>query len=472
MPDPFFIPPGGFTHRLARFLLERNCYDRLPAEVVQRSKEMMVNAAAAALAAAARPEGQALARFVQDMRGNGRCTIIGMGLRTSPAYAALTNGTLAHLLDFDDEIVDRGVHPSSAVFPVAMALGEMNGNSGKEVLAAFALGCEVTAKLAGIGCPDLQERRLIRLPARDQVDSVFGVLGATVAAALLLGLDQGQLESALGMAGGASAAVPAGLATPARSLQCGRAAMNGVMAASLVRQGFDGAADALEAPGGLLERCCLGLPPEPAKQVEVFFRRLANPFDVAHPGVTLKLYPCGTASHTCIDAVLQVMQQYQIKPEQVETVRVSVTPESVAHLPYATPRNGWEARSCLSYIVAATLLHGPPLIDFFSDAAVQDSAVRRMMDRVTVEATEPGSLLAPSPSSLSIDLADGRRVQHRVEFARGQPELPLDPEELDAKFLYCSRYILPPDHIEEAIDSFRNLENIENVTGMASVLGG
>ena len=48
----------------------------------------------------------------------------------------------------------------------------------------------------------------------------------------------------------------------------------------------------------------------------------------------------------------------------------------------------------------------------------------------------------------------------------------MDPEELDAKFLYCSRYILPPDHIEETIGSFRNLENIENVTGMVSVLGG
>jgi hypothetical protein len=48
----------------------------------------------------------------------------------------------------------------------------------------------------------------------------------------------------------------------------------------------------------------------------------------------------------------------------------------------------------------------------------------------------------------------------------------LDPEELDAKFLYCSRYILPPDHIQEALSSFRNLENVPNVTGMVSVLGG
>jgi 2-methylcitrate dehydratase PrpD len=122
--------------------------------------------------------------------------------------------------------------------------------------------------------------------------------------------------------------------------------------------------------------------------------------------------------------------------------------------------------------VAATLLHGPPLIDFFSDAAVQDEAVRQMMDRVTVEATADYSFLTPTPCTITINLANGQRIQHRAEFARGQPQLPLDTQELDAKFLYCTRYILPPDHIEEAIDSFRNLENIENVTGMVSVLGG
>ena len=166
------------------------------------------------------------------------------------------------------------------------------------------------------------------------------------------------------------------------------------------------------------------------------------------------------------------MQQYRIEPGQIESVRVSVTPEALASLPFPTPQDGWQARFCLSYILAATLLHGPPLIDFFSDAAIRDAGVREMMDRVTVEATETSSQLIPHPSSITIVLKEGRQLQHRVEFARGQPEFPLDPEELNAKFLYCTRYILPPDHIEEAINNFRNLENVDNVTGMASVLGG
>ena len=98
--------------------------------------------------------------------------------------------------------------------------------------------------------------------------------------------------------------------------------------------------------------------------------------------------------------------------------------------------------------------------------------MRQAMDRVTVEASETATRLIPNPSTVAVELADGRILRHRAEYARGYPQLPLDREEMDAKFLYCSRYILPADHIEEAIDSFRGLEDIVNVTGMASVLGG
>jgi 2-methylcitrate dehydratase PrpD len=457
----------GITRRLAQLVLEKNSFAELPAEVIERSKEMMINAAAVALAAAARPEGQAITKFVQEMRGNGKCTIIGMGLRTSPVYAALVNGAMVHLLDFDDEITQRGIHPSSAIFPVVMALGEMNGYSGKDVLTAFVLGCEVAAKLSAIG--ELGEVMPSRpSPQSWHRDGVAGTIGATAAAALSLGLDQEQLENAFGIACGQASGIPANLATASRALQCGRAAMNGVMAAMLARQGFGGARDAIEAPGGLLDLCQV----RTKVDEEAFLARMTNPYDIINPGVALKLYPCESASHTSIDAALQLMQQYRIEPDQIESVRVSVTLESLASLPFPTPQNGWEARFCLSYILAVTLLHGPPLIDFFSDTAIRDAGVRDMMDRITVEATETSSQLISHPSSITIILKEGRQLQHRVEFARGQPELPLDTEELDAKFLYCTRYILPPDHIEEAVNSFRNLENVDNITGMASVLGG
>ena len=223
----------------------------------------------------------------------------------------------------------------------------------------------------------------------------------------------------------------------------------------------------LAAGGGLADWLPLG-----DEQLADWYAALGQPYALLNPGVRLKLYPCAAAAHTAIEAALQLMQQYRIGAADIAAVTVRVTPAALAELPYPTPADGWQARHCLSYIVAATLTSGPPLIDTFTEAAVQDGNGRRLMDLITVAADEKPSPALPYPCSMDIALQDGRRLRHRVEFARGQPELPLAPEELDAKFLYCSRYILPPDHIEEAITGLRDLENIGNTTGLFSVLGG
>lgn len=447
-------------HEIASFALEGVSLDRLPPDVVTISREMMVNAAAVGLAGAAQQEGNTVTRLVQEMGGNGKCTIIGKGLRTSPVYAALVNGVLIHLLDFDDEIAgNNGARPASAVFPVVMAIGEMNGSPGKEVLEAFVAGCEIASKLSNFL---VQHDNAY---ARDTAHTV----GAAVASARLLNLDMDRIKQAIRLTG--STAFQNGSyqsAGPVRAYGQGRAAMSGVMAAMLVHQGFNPSPPGDQDPGGR-HNWSPDLDPD---SEAIILESLGSPFDVISPGVALKLYPCASPAHTVIDASLQLIQQYRVSVDQIAAVRVGVAATALEAMPFSTPLNGWEARYCISYIVASSLTHGHPLIDNFTDAAVQDTRVRTFMDRITVEATEAPSTSIPYPAAVAIALNDGRQLQHRAEFARGQPQLPLTSEELDAKFLYCSRYILPPDHIEEAVTRLRDLENIENSTGLFSVLGG
>ena len=469
------FPAGGFTQRLAQFALEHSL-GALPSPVGEVSINMMINAAAAALAGAGQPESLTITQFVQEMGGNGKCTVIGMGLRTSPVNAALANGAMIHLLDFDDEIPGLDIHPSSVVFPVVMALAEMNGDTGRDVLNAFAVGCEITSKLgAMLGSPGSIGSPGRAIPG----DSIAGAVGAAAAAGLLLGLDQDQLESAFGIACSGAGGIQAGFASPGRALQHGRAAMTGMSAALLAEKGFMGPPQAIEGPGGLLD--CYG-PGNSLDRTEVI-SSLADPYHVLQPGVILKAYPCHSAGHTAIDATLQLVQQYQIQPDQVESARIIAPAAALQALPFSGPRNGWEARSSLNYAVAAALQYGQPLLEQFTDAAVQDPAAQGMLGRVTVASIEsseesggesvhdPGRF-ASLGCTVSLALRGGREISHRVEFARGFPELPLERDELDAKFLYCSRYILPPDHIDGAIQQFRDLENVSDVTGLASILGG
>ena len=447
---------------IVRFSEEGCAFDSIPPEVVTVSKEIIVNAAAVGLAGAAQKEADVVTAFAQEMGGNGRCTIIGKGLRTSPVYAALANGLMIHLLDFDDEIIATGSHTGSAILPVVMALGEMDGIPGKDVLSAFVLGCEVASKLGNYSSGDEGSR------------AFSAAAGAAAAAARLLELNHEQFAQALLLAGERSFASAATLLPgPGRAYRQGQAAMAGLVAAVMVKR-------------GLMSTIAQGIPV--SWDIEGRAERLddslvsvgpalGRPFDVMDPGVSLKIYPCVSQSHTAIDAALQLIQQYRVTADDIVSVQVSVTPKAMNAAPFPTPADGWQSRRCLSFIVASALCYGHPLIDNFTDAAVNDGQIRSLMDRVSVEATEQplGAMpysVSPYPASIEVVLRDGRRLQHRVEFARGHPELPLSPEELDAKFLYCSRYILPPDHIEESIIRLRDLENIENTTGIFSVLGG
>ena len=464
------MPPNrGILQTIANFAAKGSDFDQLSPELLHISKEMMVNAAAVGLAGAAQADGHTVTQFAQDMGGNGRCTIIGKGLRTSPVYAALTNGVLIRLLDFDDEMPESLSHPGSTIFPVVMALGEMNGLAGKDVLAAFAAGCEVVSKV--------QSLDFAGDTATGQIDPELMIfsgtaasLGAAAAAGKLLRLSESQILQALSLAcSNSSGNLTVREAGPVQAYGHGRAAMAGTMAALLAQQGLK-ATPGYQGPER--ELLTASDPELPAAWADGHDMDLGNPFDVISRGVALKLYPCASQAHSVIDAALQLLQQYRFSGDEVSDVRVGVTPEALAALPFPAPANGWQARACVSFVVATALTHGHPLIDNFTDAAAADQQVRELMERVSVEATETPMATIPFASSVAVTLKDGRQLSHRSEFARGLADLPLSTEEMDAKFLYCSRYILPPDHIEEAVTRLRDLENIDNTTGLFSVLGG
>lgn len=434
----------GATQRFAQFAASiANDPNIVPHHVADLCRDMMVNAAASALAGAAHPDGISLSRVVRAMGGNGRSTIIGMGQRTSPTYAALMNGTLIRLLDFDDNLAITDperlspINPTAAVFPAVMALGEMHGFPGNSVLAAFAVGCETVA----------------RLSADRATAGLAGPVGAGIASAMLLTPDDSSISNAIGLAAAQSTTGVAFRSAGAASLAGGQSAMHGVLAALMASEELSGATfgDAIsdDAVAGL-----------------------GTHWRLHDDGVTIRLYPCHPAIHTVIDAVLGLHQLHRFGPNDIVSAHVGVTPEMIAQVPHVLPEDGWQARASIGFIASATLCHGQPLINFFSDPAVRDEGVRAVMQKTSVEATLAASPLSAYPAEVSVTLTNGQTFRHRVDQPRGSPAMPLDTEELEAKFLYCTRYILPADHIDEAIGSFRGIAEIENVTGMVSVLGG
>ena len=168
----------------------------------------------------------------------------------------------------------------------------MAGASGADVLAAIVAGYEVTCRIA------------LALPAGEHYDRGFhptatcGAFGAAAAAARVFGLDAAGIEGALGTVLSQCAGSLQFLVNGAwtKRFQVGWAACNGLMAATLVREGFKGAAEALEGRHGFLHAYAPNPKPERAVQ------DLDSVFELMHTAV--KPYPSCRYGHAGIDAAL------------------------------------------------------------------------------------------------------------------------------------------------------------------------
>src|SRR5580704_15326880 len=79
-------------------------------------------------------------------------TIIGTRHRTTPDLAAFVNATTSRMIDANDSYHEPGSrrgHPSDTLMPI-LAVGEHVQASGKELIAAIALGYEIYGSLSDV----------------------------------------------------------------------------------------------------------------------------------------------------------------------------------------------------------------------------------------------------------------------------------------------------------------------------------
>jgi 2-methylcitrate dehydratase PrpD len=215
-------------------------FEEIPSPVVLKAKRSMMDCLGVSLAASQEPCLDILRSFIRTMGGHPHSSLLGNDFRTSPAWASLYNGTMAHALDFDDGSgLHIPLHPTAPVLPGVVALGESVGASGKSVLEAYIAGVEVECKLAR-GC----SRKSYDLGWH--ATGVFGTMGAAVGSAKLLRLEPHQVNTALGIALSLAGGSRQNFGTMVKPLHAGMAAMHGVVSALLAKDGYtasDGALD-------------------------------------------------------------------------------------------------------------------------------------------------------------------------------------------------------------------------------------
>jgi 2-methylcitrate dehydratase PrpD len=445
------------TQKLAGFA-SRLAFADLEPPLVQKLKSFILDAVGCGLHGASLPWAQIVNRWVARQGGRREATLWRQSFEGPCANVALGLGVMIHSFDFDD-YHNAKIHPGAPVIPAAIAVGEVLGASGPDVLTAVAAGYETMIRISLATGPNASRLKGWHLTG------TTGTFGAAAAAGSLLKLSADDMASALGLAGTQSAGLWAFLADGAMSKRFhpGRASQSGVMAAFLAKEGFRGPTRILEAADGGFCRAT-----SDAVDLTRAVDRLGSTFLSAD--VNIKPYACCASSHSAIDAVLDLKHRHGFSAEEVAAVFVKTARGVKVQCGFDyQPAGAVRAQMSLQYIVAVALLDGAALLDQFAEARLADPVVLDLARRVEIEVDPDIDRLYPErfANRVEVVLKDGRRIETRVDFPKGSGEHPLSFTELAAKFRSLASQSVSAgcaDRITDAVESLDSLKEISRLT--------
>ena len=352
-------------HQTIADFIVRARFEDLPAAVVEKAKAQIVYQLGLALQGHYNYEIEQLRAALGplDQRNPNTpagATMIGERSLLAPADAAFANAVMMRALFLDDLLFPGMTHAGVVTLPAALAIGEMQRASGRDVLLATVLGYEVLGKLsaAAFGWSSPQPRR---------PTMIYGAYGAVVAGGKLLRLDAQQMAHALGFAANLCMGIPEGGQT---DHYYGFFSRNGIFAAQLARVGgIAFSAITLESPIGLYASF-FGKVPADLPQIVA---RLGTDWEILR--TEYKHHHSAGQNSIPIELLLNLMRTYRLQPSDVTGVRVALSHEHAARTenftrgPFKTPR---EAYSSLPYALARALLQGEVVAAQYTEDQVQD----------------------------------------------------------------------------------------------------
>ncbi len=390
--------------------------------------------------------------------GRADASLLASGGRRVPAgLAARVLATAGHAHDWDDTQVSHDpahvygllTHPSVPPLTAALVIAERLGSvDGKALMVAFQAGFEVECKISEWMTPRHYRRG-------HHSSGTVGTFGACVAAAKLLGLTGDTLAHALGIAASLAAGIRCNFGTMTKPLHVGRAAENGVTAALLAARGFTADPAALDGPWGFFSVMGEGFSSDKASA------GFGGPLTIESPGVSIKPYPSGILTHQSMDAMLKLVLDHDLKPEEVENIRFFAGKNIIEPIRYPIARNHLQAKFSMPALLSMIVLCRRASHHEFEDAFVAGEAMQDLQRRTQVindlEIDARGYDLIRS--RVEVVTKDGRTlVQWADERYRGGPLNPISDADLDAKFRMCAEGTLDDRGQQELLGHLRQID--------------
>jgi 2-methylcitrate dehydratase PrpD len=431
------------------------CFDSLPRDVIEAARFCLVDWFGVAIGASNEEAIKSVKRVVKGWNAAGQSPVLLDG-ETTPAAAALVNGTMAHCLDFDDTHVGSIAHLTGPTWAAAFAVGTHIGASPRDIVAAFVSGFEVGGRLGsgGFGVA-INERNI-------HSTGVFGCVGAAVAASILYGLNSDQLKNAIGLACTQAAGLTGSFGTTAKPFHAGKAAFNGVLAAEMAREGFNAAQGLVEIDGGLAAALVQD------RAVMVSPLDFTDGWEITRN--TFKPYASCLLTHPVIDAARELHERRAGR--DIRKVDVHVDPLCIQLAGVPNPQTPFEGKFSVAFCAALGLEGIIPSQTEFTAKTLSNNAIRHLIDIVELI---PAAKMEKTAATVEITLSDGSKERCHVPLARGNPGRPMSWSDMERKFVSLVEPVIPGRgkqlfEILKAFDASRDLSLITTVlTGKASL---
>ncbi|HWT06609.1 MAG TPA: MmgE/PrpD family protein [Xanthomonadales bacterium] len=436
---------------------------KLPAATIEHAKQAVLDLIGIAARARAESDTTKIVHgVIREMSAGGKATAVAYGPQFSVQYAALLNGCSFHALDFDDTHELSSLHPGAPVIAAALPVAEQQGANGRALLAAIVAGYDVTVRLGIALRPHVHYARGFHPTA------TAGTFGATAAVARLRGAKPATLAKAFGInlsqAAGSLQFSADGAQT--KPLQVGLAAHNAVLAERFAAAGLRGPAEAFEGRSGFLHAYSDG-----ADAADIL-----DNWDGVHEidRTAFKPYPCCRYIHSAVDQLAEIVREHRLTPDAIDEVRVGLPaagmrlvgdPEEAKR----HPRSVVDKQFSMYHAAAATILWGSVRWDDY--ARPDDPRLARLIERIKVSNDPEIEALAPRMAS-KVEVHAGAVHERRVATSpRGEPDRPLEWDELIAKFNDLASVTWDAARRKRIVDNVRRLDRITDVRSFTAELG-
>ncbi len=335
-----------------------------------------------------------VSRIVREMTlaeaGQSQCSLFGSAERVPARSAALSNGATSHALDYDDTHFAHIGHPSVAVFPAALAVGEAQGASIAAVLEAALVGMEASVRVGiWLGRSHYQ--------VGFHQTATAGAFGAAVAAGRILGLNAAQMSQVLGLTATRAAGLKAQFGTMGKPYNAGLAASAGVETATLVAQGFDANPAAADGPYGF------GATHHGEGAGDAALAGLGGTWifeEVSH-----KFHACCHGLH----AALEAARSMDLAAPEIAELEVVTHPRWMSVCNQLAPETGLGAKFSYRTVLAMHALgHDTARLDSYQDAICVDPALVELRERIVVREDDS---LSETQAVLRLLRRDGARLE-------------------------------------------------------------